>query len=609
MSFRRPAAPLLLSGLLPALAVEVAAQDLVHRSVPGPPGPDAPAAPLLGERLPDLAFRTAAGEVLRLSDVAGERGLVLALREPDCPLSKRYGPRLARLEGELCELGFGLLYVETVDAEAAARDAQRFGLTAPLAVDAGLDLARALQAQTTTEVFVLDAERTLAYRGMVDDRIGLGFARAQPENEYLLDAVRSVARGATVATPATVAQGCLLDLAAIPAATVELAYHGGIDRIVQASCERCHRDGGPAPFALSSYDDVVERRRMIAWTLDEGVMPPWYATEGSGPWANDLGLTAAERADFLAWLEGGVPEGDPADAAPPRTWNDGWTIGEPDVVLSMPEPHLVPAEGVLPYHYAFVKTDYPEDRWVTAVEIRPGAREVVHHALVMLEDPEVYERWRAGEKGARREFQSGDLGHFASMVPGQTGLVFPEGTGKLLPAGAWLKLQLHYAPNGTAQEDVTSVGLVFADGPVEREVRTTSALNNRFVIPPGAFGQEVSASYRFEEAADLLSLFPHAHVRGVAFQYDLAFPDGATETLLELPFYDFDWQHHYELAIPRRVPAGTRMVVRAWYDNSADNPANPDPTATVTYGGRTSDEMMIGFVNWVPARDARLVAR
>lgn len=577
---------------------------LEYRGEPRALGPDAP---LVGAWIPDLAFEAASGGERLLSEAAGPRGLVIALRDPDCPLSKRYGPRLEELADALPARGFGFLVANTLSRASAEADPLAEALGERYALDPDEELARALRATTTTEVFVLDAARTLRYRGMIDDQYGLGFAKPAPEHRWLERALAALEAGEPVQAPATQAQGCLFryDDGDVAATGAPVTWHERVSRVLQAKCQACHRDGGVAPFALETLEQVKERAGMVEYVLQEGVMPPWKAEQGTGPWANDISLTPAEREDVLAWIAGGMPEGDAAHAPLPRAWTPGWTIGEPDLVLEIPEPIEVPAEGVVLYQYVYVRTGIPEDRWVKAVEIRPTAGEVVHHVLVFLEDPEVREAARRGDDEAGRREQFGSRGFFASAAPGQAGLVYPSGTGKLLPANAWLKFQLHYTPNGTATTDRTRIGFVFGDGPPPVEIHTAAAVNEDFAIPPKAFDHEVTASYRFPEDARILSLLPHTHLRGIRFLYELVPPGGgAPEPLLHVPFYDFDWQWNYELANPRFVPKGTELRAHAWYDNSEYNPANPDPEAWVRFGEQTFEEMMIGYVNWVPAGGA-----
>ena len=561
-------------------------------------------APRVGEWIPDLDFETRDGRSSKLSQAMGKKGLLIALRDPDCPLSKKYGPRLAQLSSELGERGFGVLVVNVLSRESAAADGEAQLFDAAYAVDPDERIPRALLATTTTEVFLLDARRTLRYRGMIDDQYGLGFSKPAPEERYLERALDAVAADEPVHMAATQAQGCLFrseaDGSAEEAASTTPTYHERVGRIVQAKCQGCHRSGGAGPFELETLEQVKKRSGMIEWVLKDKLMPPWFAEPGSGPWANDTSISEAERSDFLAWIADGMPAGDPANTALALSRVEGWTIGKPDLVVSMPEAFEVPAEGVVDYQITYARTELSEDRWVRAIEIRPGAQEVVHHVLVFVESPELMRAAEAGDDEAEAQVQDGIDSFLASTVPGQSGLVFPEGTGKLLPAGSWLKFQVHYTPNGTAVQDRSEVGFIFAEEPGVTEVQTAAAANLDLAIPPLAFDHEVNASYRFPEDAAILSLFPHTHLRGTRFQYDLEYPDGKTAKLLQVPYYDFNWQLNYELLNPVKVPAGTLMRASAWYDNSEYNPANPAPNEWVRFGEQTFEEMMIGYVNWIP---------
>jgi hypothetical protein len=560
-------------------------QELDYKSEPVELGPYAPR---VGEWIPDLAWVGLAGAESKLSAAAGERGLVIALRDVDCPLSKRYAPRLAEMEAEIAKLGFGLLYVGVQPREECQRDVETFALKASYAVDPEGKLASALSATTSTEVFVLDRARTLSYRGCIDDQYGLGFAKPQLEREFLREALVAVAAGRQVAAPATTAQGCLLKLAQSAAPEVPLTWHERTSRIVQRRCEGCHRQGGVAPFALETYEQVQRRARMIKFVLDEGVMPPWFAEHDSGPWSNDTSLAPQEKVDLVQWIAAGAPEGDAAHAPLAVARVEGWRIGQPDLVVDMGADFAVPAEGVVDYQMYDVTLDTTEEHWVQAVEIRPGAKAVVHHVILWVDEP-----------GSEPQRKGGET-FFTAHAPGTQPLSFPHGFAKRLPAGARLTFQMHYTPNGEAASDRTEVGFVFCEKPPKAEVVTASALNDDFAIPPGAFDHEVQAEYVFPADAAILTLFPHSHLRGVRWLFELTYPDGSTGPLLSVPQYDFNWQLFYDLQTPLEVPRGTKMVATAWFDNSDGNPANPDPTATVRFGEQTFEEMMIGYVNWVP---------
>lgn len=379
-------------------------------------------------------------------------------------------------------------------------------------------------------------------------------------------------------------------------------FHRDVEPIVQRRCQVCHRPGGVGPFPLLSYENLVDDLPTVAEVVDERRMPPWHAEPGVGAFANSRALTGDERATLLAWVEAGAPKGDPKDAPPAREWKSEWTLGEPDAVLGMPGPFQVAATGVLEYQYFRVRTDFPEDRWIKAMEVRVGAPTVVHHVLVFISYP--------AAAGRAPNFNNGLDGYFASALPGDQIVPFPRGTAKRLPKGAQLIFQIHYTPDGTARADQTRMGLYFAkpDEQITREARTIALRNTGFTIPPGAKGHEVRARHQFNQDTILYGLTPHMHLRGESFRYLLIYPDGTNRPVLSIPRYDFNWQTCYQLAEPLFVPRGSRMVGLATFDNSADNPANPDPTRAVRFGEQTSDEMMIGYMDVITATPAERAA-
>jgi peroxiredoxin len=552
-----------------------------------------------GELVPALQLRDLDGRALELRELARERGVVVVLRDEACPLCRRWVPRLQELAQRWRESGPRFLFAnsgDAADAAALCADRERLHIEAPYVADTGGVLARSLGASSTTEVFLIDARGTLVYRGAIDDQHAVGSSKDAPTRRWLEDAVAAMARSERPAVERTSSPGCALELGegASVASEATPTYHGTIARLVERRCLACHREGGVAPFPLATHAQVVRRKATIANVVESGVMPPWGAAEGSGPWRNDFGLRASERAALLAWIAGGAPEGDAA-LAPLRARGadfgagSGWSLGEPDLVVELPRAEKVKAQGTMDYRYQWVQSPLEEERWVRAVELRPTAPAVVHHVLTFLEEPPKDLR----ELGQKR--RGGLSGYFAGLVPGQGPTVFPTETGKRLPARAWIKFQLHYTANGEATSDRTQMAFWFHATPPQHELVTASAHQTRFEIPPGAASHEVRAKTSFRESAWLSAFSPHMHVRGKAFRYELELPDGARRTLLDIPRYDFDWQIRYELAEPLFVPAGAVLHATAWYDNSAANPANPDPTRAVRFGEQTWDEMMIGY--------------
>jgi mono/diheme cytochrome c family protein len=548
----------------------------------------------VGDRVPDLSFRDLDGRRGTLSRLLkSSEAVVVIMRDGACPVAQRYGPAVGRLEREMGERGVAFVYLnvnESESIEAMRADAGRFGLAGPYVRDVDWRSARLLQPATTTEAFVIDRSGTLRYRGAIDDQYGLSYSRPAANQHYLREALESVLAGEKVAVSSTRAEGCLISPpAGASPATGPVTYHDRISRLVQQNCQTCHRAGGVAPFALERYDQVRAYAPMIRFVVESGRMPPWFAHPEVGEWANERRLSERDMRDLFAWIDAGMPEGDPASAPLKLRWADGWAIGEPDAVIPIPEAFDVPPDGMVEYQYMYVKTDFAEDRWVQAMEIRPTAPQVTHHVLIFIEEPE------------SERPQGGIAGFFAGYAPGNNGVVFPGGMAKRLPAGAWLKFQLHYTTNGVAATDRSALALIFADEAPEREVQTRSAFNHQFVIPPGAPRHEVAGEHRFRDDGYILEFFPHMHNRGAAFRYELVHADGSVDRLLEVPRYDFNWQITYKPERPIHAPAGSRLRATGWFDNSPSNPANPDPAAEVRFGEQTWEEMMIGYFDWVPA--------
>lgn len=602
---RRPFVSAVAAATAAALGSVLAAATLADSGEPPPGRVDDAAREIdprtvgVGELVPDLALRLADGATRRLSALAGPKGLVVLVRSEACPVGRRQGPDLPAIEAQAAAKGLAVVYlnVATAETESAARDAATaYGIRAPYALDAGRAAAAALGVRTTTEAFVLDRARTLVYRGAIDDRYGVGHARAAASHAWLLRAIDAAAAGRRPLVEATTAPGCAvaIDPAKTPPAPAP-TWHGRVSRIFDRNCADCHRAGDAGPFPLLTRDDVLAQADMVKVVVANRTMPPWFAGEACGEFATDASLSARDREAVLAWIEAGLPVGDPADAAAPAERAPGWRIGEPDLVLEVPEAIDVPASGVVEYQYRWVATGLEEDRWVTAVEVRPSAPEVVHHVLV-------FPRFRKKDPRAATQgpFDGGVSGYFAATVPGQGHFVYPEGHAKKLPAGTDLLFQIHYQPNGRAARDRPRIGLRFAPTPPAHEVRTRGVYDMKFKIPPGAERHPVHAVWTFPQRARILEFMPHMHVRGTAFRYELELPDGARRTLLDIPRYDFDWQIVYRLREPLEVPRGARVHATGWFDNSATNPSNPDPTRTVPFGDQTTDEMMIGYFDWVP---------
>jgi len=571
---------------MPALGFWVAT-TLVFAGV----GPTGSGTPPIGTTVAGFALIDGRGNAHRLSDWQGSRLVALVFIGAECPVAELYGSTLARLSAEFEPRGVAFIGIASNarDTQSAlAHFAAVHSIRFPLLRDIRAQVATQVGCTRTPEVVVLDDRRTIRYRGRIDNQYGVGSRRSGPQRHDLSEALEELLQAKPVSRPETQAVGCPIDRPTTAPRPAEVTFCRDIAPIFQRRCVRCHRPGQIGPFSLTTYRRAAGWAGAIAEAVQERRMPPWHADPRYGRFSNDARLPDRERRLIVDWARGGAPEGNSADLPAPTVYPSGWRIPEPDVVISMSEPFNVPAQGVVDYQSFEVDPGFREDRWIQGAEIRPGNRKVVHHCNVFLKAP-----------GSRNDIDAqGELGSYclASATPGAPPMVLPDGMAKRVPAGWRLVFVVHYTPNGTPQSDQTSIGLIFADPKsVRKEVATNLLFDTTLRIPPHAANHCVEKSRRFEEDVLLLAMFPHMHLRGKSFRYEAIYPDGRIEILLDVPRYDFNWQNRYELAEPKRLPAGTTLRCIAHYDNSSDNPANPDPAATVLTGKQSWEEMFNGY--------------
>ena len=538
------------------------------------------------------------GKTWSLGEFKDKKAVVVAFVGTECPLVAQYAERLQELADKYASAGVQLLLIDANQQDSLAEIAafaRKHKLEMPVLKDAGNKVADLFGAERTPEAFLLDRDRRVVFQGRIDDQFTYGIVRTKVEQQYLITALDELLAGKPITTHRADPVGCHIGRVLTPKADSEVTYSKQIARIFQDHCVQCHRPGEIGPFALGSYDEVVGWAAMIREVVQEQRMPPWHANPNHGTFANDTRLSDEEKDQIYRWVAAGAPEGDRRDLPPPREFTTGWQIGEPDAVVYMSDnPFQVPATGEVRYQYFSVDPGFTEDKWIQAAECRPGNRSVVHHIIVGIAPP----GGRSGDK------QIGDLHSewLTATAPGARPLVLKDGLAKLVPAGSRLVFQMHYTPNGTAQPDRSCVGFKFADPKtVRKQVGTDKAANPAFRIPAGDGNYKVEATHTFGDDRLMLAMFPHMHLRGKAFRYTAIYPGGEREILLDVPHYDFNWQNSYEFAQPKAMPKGTRLYCEAWYDNSEENLANPDPTATIRWGDQTWEEMMIGYFDAAPA--------
>jgi hypothetical protein len=388
-----------------------------------------------------------------------------------------------------------------------------------------------------------------------------------------------------------------------------VTYSKDVAPILNKNCVTCHRPGEIAPMSLMSYKEVRPWAKAIREQVVKRVMPPWFADPKYGEFSNDCRLSDSDIKTLQNWAEAGAAEGDRKDLPAAPTFTQGWTIGKPDVVLSMTKPYDIPAEGAIPYQNFVVPTNFTEDRYVQFAEIRQGDRAHVHHIIINVRYPN--SRQTRGPRPSnpsnasnpsnqdeRPERGEDSDGRLVGWAPGEAPLILRPGHAKLIKKGSDLIFQVHYTTNGDLGKDISSVGLIFSKVPVEKRVVTAGASARDLNIPPGDPNYESSGSYTFKEDSHIDSLHPHMHFRGKDFQYKLVYPDGTSKILLFVPRYDFAWQLTYFFKDPVPAPKGSRLECVAHHDNSERNKFNPDPTKLVTWGPQTWEEMMIGYFDY-----------
>ncbi len=551
---------------------------------------DRPAADLLGRRVPSFALKDAAGEMRSLADYSDKRAVVLVFVSTECPIANEYLPVIADLASKESEQSVQWLAIYSSPSDDAAKIAahvKQFGIKIPALHDVDQQVLQATGADRTAQAVLLDARRVVRYAGRIDDRFGYDYHRDKPTRTDLAIAIDELLAHKEISVPTTPLQGCRIGRRKPDRPTADVTYCNQVVRIVQEKCQTCHRPGTVAPFSLLEPDDAVHWADMIREVVLERRMPPWLADSRYGKFANDRRLSQAEIDTLVGWIDAGSPLGDRSQMPPPRKFADGWTIGEPDVVFELPHEVTVPATGTVPYRYFETPTNFKEDVWIQAAEARPGNRKAVHHIIAF------YKETGGDERRVQDQW-------IAGTAPGDMALVLPPGVARKIPAGAIIVWQMHYTPTGKEETDRSQLGLIFYKGkdPPQHNIQTHGVGNHRFLIPAGEANYQVESGFTLPRDATILSFMPHMHLRGKDFTYRATYPDGRIETLLSVPRFDFSWQSTYRCAEPLHLPKGTRINCTAHYDNSADNPANPDPTKSIRWGDQTWDEMMIGYVDF-----------
>jgi hypothetical protein len=536
-------------------------------------------------RAENFRLNTASGLSWELAYQGDATAVALLALDPQCPVGREAAKALeeVRAAADPAALSVAAINVrpeatrEEVDAMA-----RELGLQYPVLMDQTLTVAKSLGLARSGEGVLISPREDwkVLYRGAAD-----------AHGKAALDGTLA---GEAVLVPAVSSTGTPISYP-----RVEVSYTRDIVPILQTKCVSCHVDGGLGPFAMNNYRKVHGWADMIRETVRTKRMPPWHADPAVGAFKNDRSLSAEEETKLLAWVESGAPKDGDEDPLAVVTENlkvEPWQLGEPDHVVQLPQPQQLPAEGVIPYRYIPVEANITEDKWLRALEVRTNNRPVLHHALIFITYPKEY-------RHIQPDAHSGLNGYFAAYLPGGQIYALPEEMGIFLPKGSVFTFQMHYSVTGKPETEQCEMGLYFHEHTPKKVVKIEAAHENDFLIPPGARDHEVKARYDFDHEAEILGLSPHMHFRGSRFKFAANFPDGELMNLLNVPFYEFDWQPMYMFEQPLKVPAGTRIECVGAFDNSRFNKKNPQPAQMVAFGEQSFEEMFIGYVEFAEDLD------
>lgn len=591
----------------------------------------APSTANVGKQIVNIAFKDEAGKTAHLHDLRGKKAIVLVFLSFECPVSNSYAQPLADMASEFSKHGVQFIGLTTNEEETAADVAKRareFALQFPVYRDDKLAAADALKAEITPEVFVLDGELVLRYRGRIDDGYSERLKKhPRVTKENLRQVIGEILSGRPVSVAATQAIGCPIPRSKSPPAKAgDVTYYRDVLPILQNHCQQCHRPGEVGPFALMNYRQAVNWAADIKDYTQKKLMPPWKVTDGPA-FHNERRLSQKEIDTLAAWADGGAAEGNKNDAPPPRSFPVGWQLGTPDLVLTIGDEFLLGPTGRDLFRCFVMPTNLSEDVYVSAVEVRPSNPRVVHHALLFIDAKGLARKLEQAERdkkpvvdadhpeGSKYDRGPGytvsmgvgfvPQGGLSGWAPGQMPRYLPEGSGFLLPKNADVVMQIHFHRDGRAEKERSQVGLYFAKKKVDRPYQGsviagglgTGPLGRFFVIPAGDERFHLQGDMHATADFTLHSIMPHMHMLGKEVNVTMTPPDGPAKTLVAIKEWDYNWQETYMFKEPISIKAGTRLHVDAFYDNSAKNPNNPfSPPRRVTFGEQTFNEMCFVFL-------------
>lgn len=547
--------------------------------------------PALGDKIQQLKFVDIRALDRELKELGQHRAYVFIATNTTCPLVRKYLPKLRELHKEFAAQDVLFVAINVSESDTVrdmSAQALDYDLPFYFVKDPDGQCVKNLGLRKTPEVVVLDREFAVRYRGRIDDQMRIGGTKPEPTREDLKEALIDLLADKLVRIPQTEVDGCLIGSPSLAASPTNATWSGEIAALVFEKCAGCHRPNTAAPFSLLSREDMVGNASMISQVILNETMPPWYASKAHGQFQNHAGLSDAEKKQVLDWISAGLPIGETANAPqPPAAPDTDWRIGKPDLIVTMKEEHTIPPTGFIPYKYVILPQIFLFETWVEAFEIKPLNPAVVHHCNMA---------YLTKDGAGNQSFITGYVPGGQPMDLGK----FDNGVAYKIPAGAGLGLQIHYTTTGTEQTCQIQVGLRFPRREVRKQLHHFVLDPRGWEIPPGDPAFRIEASHQLKHNANLLGMFTHMHVRGRDMTFFADTQGKPSETLLQIPNYNFEWQLGYELAPgAKNFPKDTAIRAVAHFDNSPFNPYNPDPNVAVHYGPQTVDEMFNGFVFYV----------
>lgn len=552
--------------------------------------------PMADSRTNDYALYDETGGFHRLSYYNDSKAIVLWVQGNGCPIVRSALPDFNKIVSEYTSKGFAFFMLNSNiqdHRDSIQQEAFNYKFQVPVLDDSAQLMADALNITMTAEAIVLHpTTREILFRGPINNRMDYEAQKNVATETYLKDALEAILDKKPPKHQQQMTRGCTVTRLSKINSEDSLSYTQDIAPILHQKCVKCHIVGGIAPWAMTDYDKIVGWSSMMKQVLLSKRMPPWKADPYIGEFEHSLALEDSNARKIVAWIDNGLKRGTGEDiltTIPPLT--KVWQKGPPDEIVTLSEEKL-PATGVISYRYQKVRLNNTEDKWLRGIEIQPGNTKVVHHIVVTNTERNQISPITG------REIRKWTDNFIALGGGGVQATFFPEGSGVFIPKNTELTLQIHYTTTGKEESDQTKIGLYYHETPPEKEFYSLAPSNTEFAIPP--FGKNIRLSVvdSIQRDIKLHYVVPHMHYRGKSITFSVQYPDGTKETIVSVPDFSFNWQRLYQLKVPKSIPKGSKIIVEGIYDNTYQNPFNPDPEKEVRFGIQSTDEMLIGFFNY-----------